>query len=202
MSEVGRTEKDEKIAELEVWVFRELSPRLGAQKTREETRPGSRGPVRASPCCALAGPGVGGVRPALPGSDWGCTGLWGGHVHLTYTQVGHDVPASSFFSSRVVSCIVLVFVLYVIRSKSIQLPGQSVSYFTDPPRAHPSAVSPSGSAAPGPGQTQVPSTRSRYAPGGFGTTQLSQVRSFSPGFSPSVASVQGGPCRFLPCDPF
>ena len=70
MSEVGRTEKDEKIAELEVWVFRELSqrPRLGAQK-RGETRPGSRGPVRASPCCALAGPGVGGVRPALPGSD-------------------------------------------------------------------------------------------------------------------------------------
>ena len=42
------------------------------------------------------------------------------------------MPASSFFSSRVVSCIVLVFVLYVIRSKSIQLPGQSVSYFTVP----------------------------------------------------------------------
>ena len=41
------------------------------------------------------------------------------------------MPASSFFSSRVVSCIVLVFVLYVIRSKSIQLPGQSVSYFTE-----------------------------------------------------------------------
>ena len=111
---------------------------------------------------------------------------------------------SFLVASSDVSCIVLVFVLYVIRSKSIQLPrGQSVSYFTDPPRAHPFAVSPSaGSAAPGPGQTQVPSTRSRYAPGGFGTTQLSQVRSFSPGFSPSVASVQGGPCRFLPCDPF
>ena len=33
--------------------------------------------------------------------------------------------------------------------------SQSVSYFTVPPRAHPSAVSPSGFAAPG--QTQVPS---------------------------------------------
>ena len=48
--------------------------------------------------------------------------------------------------------------------------SQSVSYFTVPPRAHPSAVSPSGSAAPGqtqvpsdaaPGQPQVPSTRSQ-----------------------------------------
>ena len=85
MSEVGRTEKDEKIAELEVWVFRELSqrPRLGGRR-REETRPGSRGPVRASPCCALAGPGVGGVRPALPGSDKALGRYWGGHVHLTY----------------------------------------------------------------------------------------------------------------------
>ena len=67
MSEVGRTEKDEKIAELEVWGFPRALP--GSGRRREETRPGSRGPVRASPCCALAGPGVGGVRPALPGSD-------------------------------------------------------------------------------------------------------------------------------------
>ena len=37
--------------------------------------------------------------------------------------------------------------------------SQSVSYFTVPPRAHPSTSSQSGSAAPG--LTQVPSTRSR-----------------------------------------
>ena len=37
--------------------------------------------------------------------------------------------------------------------------SQSVSYFTVPPRAHPSTGSQSGSATPG--QTQVPSTRSR-----------------------------------------
>ena len=37
--------------------------------------------------------------------------------------------------------------------------SQSVSYFTVPPRAHPSTGSQSGSATPG--LTQVPSTRSR-----------------------------------------
>ena len=37
--------------------------------------------------------------------------------------------------------------------------SQSVSYFTVPPRAHPSTGSQSGSATPG--RTQVPSTRSR-----------------------------------------
>ena len=44
-----------------------------------------------------------------------------------------------------------------LHSKKVR--RQSVCYFTVPPRAHPSAVSPSGFAAPG--QTQVPSTRSR-----------------------------------------
>ena len=38
--------------------------------------------------------------------------------------------------------------------------SQSVSYFTVPPRAHPSTGSQSGSATPG--LTQVPSTRSRH----------------------------------------
>ena len=59
--------------------------------------------------------------------------------------------------------------------------SQSVSYFTVPPRAHPSTGSQSGSATPG--LTQV------LAPGGY---SLSQVRSVSP-------SGQGIPCRFLPC---
>ena len=45
--------------------------------------------------------------------------------------------------------------------------SQSVSYFTVPPRAHPSTGSQSGSATPG--LTQVPSTRSR------GLRQLSQA---------------------------
>ena len=40
--------------------------------------------------------------------------------------------------------------------------SQSVSFFTVPPRAHPSTGSQSGSATPG--QTQVPSTRSRGPP--------------------------------------
>ena len=39
----------------------------------------------------------------------------------------------------------------------VQSVSYLVSYFTVPPRAHPSACSPSGSAAPV--QTQVPSTR-------------------------------------------
>ena len=53
--------------------------------------------------------------------------------------------------------------------------SQSVSYFTVPPRAHPSTGSQSGSAT--------------LAPGG---NSLSQVRSVSP-------SGQGIPCRILPC---
>ena len=65
--------------------------------------------------------------------------------------------------------------------------SQSVSYFTVPPRAHPSTGSQSGSATPG--LTQVPSYRV-LAPGGYSCTQLSQVRSISP-------SGQGVPCRFL-----
>ena len=48
--------------------------------------------------------------------------------------------------------------------------SQSVSYFTVPPRAHPSTGSQSDSAAPV--QPQVPSTRSR----GAGATHVSQVR--------------------------
>jgi hypothetical protein len=43
-----------------------------------------------------------------------------------------------------------------VASRSV---SQSVSYFTVPPRAHPSTGSQSGSATPG--LTQVPSTRSR-----------------------------------------
>ena len=57
--------------------------------------------------------------------------------------------------------------------------SQSVSYFTVPPRAQPSAGSPSGSAAPG--LTQVPSAGRTRNPG-----IASHVKSFSP-------SVQGGP---------
>ena len=47
--------------------------------------------------------------------------------------------------------------------------SQSVSYFTVPPRAHPSTGSQSGSATPG--RTQVPSTRSR------GLLKSSQIKS-------------------------
>ena len=46
----------------------------------------------------------------------------------------------------------------LITVKSSQV-SQSVSFFTVPPRAHPSTGSQSGSATPG--LTQVPSTRSR-----------------------------------------
>ena len=59
--------------------------------------------------------------------------------------------------------------------------SQSVSYFTVPPRAHPSTGSQSDSAAPV--QPQVPSARSRgHEPGGSSIVQgqLSQVRSVSP----------------------
>ena len=59
--------------------------------------------------------------------------------------------------------------------------SQSVSYFTVPPRSHPSTGSQSGSTAPV--LTQVPSTL--LAPGGYSISQLSaprtsQVRSISP----------------------
>ena len=65
--------------------------------------------------------------------------------------------------------------------------SQSVSYFTVPPRAHPSTGSQSGSAAPvRPHEYRV----TEYSLPG--ATQLAQVRSFSP-------SEQGVPCRFLPC---
>ena len=71
--------------------------------------------------------------------------------------------------------------------------------FTVPPRAHPSAGSPSGSAAPGLTQVQYRVLHGR--PGGargprnsevipFLLNFISQVRSFSP-------SVQGGPCLFF-----
>ena len=46
MSEVGRTEKDEKIAELEVWVFRELSQARGAEERRPDRAPAVRFALR------------------------------------------------------------------------------------------------------------------------------------------------------------
>ena len=77
--------RTKKIAELEVWVFRELSvsPRLGAQ---------GRGDPRRAPAVRVALRRVARLR----GREWAGyarrypvpTGLWGGHVHLTYTQVG------------------------------------------------------------------------------------------------------------------
>ena len=81
MSEVGRTEKDEKIAELEVWVFRELCALPGSGRRREETRP-------RAPAVRFALRRVARLR----GREWAGyarrypvpTRLWGGHVHLTY----------------------------------------------------------------------------------------------------------------------
>ena len=52
--------------------------------------------------------------------------------------------------------------------------SQSVSYFTVPPRAHPSTGSQSGSATPG--LCSITSTEYSLP----GATQLSQVRSISP----------------------
>ena len=54
-------------------------------------------------------------------------------------------------------------IIYRYCTGSLVLLSQSVSYFTDPPRAHPSTGSQSGSATPGP--TQVPSTRSSESAG-------------------------------------
>ena len=68
--------------------------------------------------------------------------------------------------------------------------SQSVSYFTIPPRAHPSTGSQSGSAAPD--LTQVPSTLAQSLSRLGGYSILSHVRSISP-------SGQGVPRRFLPC---
>ena len=73
MSEVGRTEKDEKIAELEVWVFRELSRRLGAQKRGDPTglpRSGSRFAVLRA-CGAGSGRGTPGATRFRQGSGAG-----------------------------------------------------------------------------------------------------------------------------------
>ena len=73
MSEVGRTEKDEKIAELEVWVFRELSQRLGAQKRGDPTglpRSGSRFAVLRA-CGAGSGRGTPGATRFRQGSGAG-----------------------------------------------------------------------------------------------------------------------------------
>ena len=86
--------RTKKIAELEVWVFRELSPRLGAQNrvARDSSEESSeRRPDRA-PAVRVALRRVARLR----GREWAGyarrypvpTGLWGGHVHLTYTQVG------------------------------------------------------------------------------------------------------------------
>ena len=79
MSEVGRTEKDEKIAELEVWVF----PRALATRTRAEERRPDRAPAVRFALRRVA---------RLRGREWAGyarrypvpTRLWGGHVHLTY----------------------------------------------------------------------------------------------------------------------
>ena len=55
------------------------------------------------------------------------------------------------------------------------------SHYTAPPRAHPSAGSPSGSAAPG--LSQVPSTRSR------GCSIIASEVILSPGWSPSLFAL-------------
>ena len=77
---------------------------------------------------------------------------------------------------------------------------QSVSYFTVPPRAHPSAVSPSGSAAPGQTQVVVPSV---LTPGGYSITCIARMLGLSeaPHRRPSPPSQAPGTPRRMPAKP-
>ena len=78
--------------------------------------------------------------------------------------------------------------------------GQSVCHYTAPPRAHPSAGSPSGSLAPlpSPGLAQVPSVHMRHvhvlAPGGYSSIASEVVPSRSVQGVSSARVV----CRYRP----
>ena len=79
MSEVGRTEKDEKIAELAWCGFSASSPRLGgAEERRPDRAPAVRFALRR--VARLRGREWAGYARRYPVP----TRLWGGHVHLTY----------------------------------------------------------------------------------------------------------------------
>ena len=86
---------------------------------------------------------------------FGCLELRSGCIPMEGIVAIERVRFWAFLSTVTVP----ICILSSSRGHCQSVKGQSVSYFTVPPRAHPSTGSQSGSATPG--LTQVPSTRSR-----------------------------------------